>query len=191
MPRPTPARLLYLIVGLVIGLIATVFAQSYFGPSLLASLPVIGGATAPAPAPASGPAQLTAGTLEKVQMINQTQEKGGVQLRLNTLELYKDGFALTYTLTSGRGAAPETIEPETFVVTDDRNTPYTLSTLGTSAAASAGFTAGLVSFTPAPPAELRTLRVTVPNALTLGLRPPPSQSRVIAGPWDFTIQLTR
>src|SRR5579885_2532872 len=190
MPRPTPARILYLIVGVVLGLILMVFVQSYFGPALMASLPFVGASPASV-APPTGPIQLTAGTLDKVQMVNQIQEKGGVQLRLNTLELYKDGFALTYTLTSGRGAAPETIEPETFVVTDDRNTPYTLSTLGTSAAASAGFTAGLVSFTPAPPAELRTLRVTVPNALTLGLRPPPSQSRVIAGPWDFTIQLTR
>src|SRR5207244_3108432 len=112
-------------------------------------------------------------------------------LRLNTLELYKDGFAFTYTLTSGRGAAPQTLEPETFAVADERNTPYTLSPLGTAAATSAGFTSGLVAFTPAPPPEARTLRVVVPNALALSLRPLEAKSRVVAGPWEIQVQLTR
>jgi len=190
MPRPTPARILYLIVGVVLGLILMVFVQSYFGPALMASLPFVGASPASV-APPTGPIQLTAGTLDKVQMVNQIQEKGGVQLRLNTLELYKDGFAFTYTLTSGHGAAPQTFEPETFVVVDDRNTPYTLSPLGTAASASAGFTAGLASFTPAPPPEARSLRISVPNALALSLRPRESQSRVVAGPWEFQVQLTR
>src|ERR671933_347875 len=105
MPRPTPARILYLVVGLALGLVGMLALQSYLLPSLGGSLP-FGFGAAPAPAAPTGP--------------------------------------------SG-GPAPATLEPETFQVADDRGTAYTLSPLGTAAAASAGFTAGMVSFTPAPP----------------------------------------
>jgi len=190
MPRPTPARLLYLVIGLVLGVVALVAGERYLLPSLGAQLPSILGSTPPPVAP-TGPSQFTAGQLDRVQMLNLVQEKDGIQLRLNTLELYRDGFTLTYSLTSGRGASPQTLEPETFVVSDPRNTAYTTSSLGTAAATSAGFTAGMVSFTPVPPADVRELRVTVANAIALGLRPREAQSRVVAGPWDFQIPLQR
>jgi hypothetical protein len=190
MPRPTAARILYLVIGLVLGAVLLIVGERYLLPSLAQELPsFLGGA--PLPAAPTGPSQFTGTQLDRVQMLNLVQEKNGVQLRLNTLELYRDGFAITYTVISGRGAAPQTLEPETFVVSDPRNTAYTSSALGTAAATSAGFTAGMVAFTPVPPADVRELRVTVTNAISLGLRPREGQSRVVGGPWEFQIPLQR
>src|SRR5437870_2251374 len=164
MPRPTPARILYLLVGLVLGLVGMIALQSFLLPSLVVSLP-FGFGTPPPPAAPAGPSQFTGSSLERVQPVNLVQDRGGVAIRINSLELYRDGFTFTYSLTSPRsGAAPQTLEPETFQVADDRGTAYTLSPLGTTAVASAGFTAGMASFTPAPPAEVRASRVAVPNA---------------------------
>jgi hypothetical protein len=191
MPRPTPARLLYLLIGLVIGLGAMIALQGFLLPSLSSSLPFGLGAPAPAATPA-GPSQFTSGTLERVQPVNLTQDRGGIAIRINTLEQYRDGLTLTYSMSSPRGGAtPQTLEPETFLVADDRGTFYTLSPLATSAALSAGLTAGMVSFTPALPAEARGLRITVPNALAVGLRLREGQSRVIAGPWEFQVPIQR
>lgn len=191
MPRPTPARILYLVIGVVLGIVLLIAGERYLLPSLTAELPAFLGGGAPPPAVATGPSQFTGGQLDRVQMVNLVQDKNGVQLRLNTLELYKDGFTISYSLTSGRGASPQTLEPETFVVSDPRNTAYTTSSLGTAAATSAGFTAGIVSFTPVPPPDVRELRVTVANAISLGLRPREAQSRVVGGPWEFQIPLQR
>ena len=190
MPRPTPARILYLLIGIVLGIVLLIAGERYLLPSLTAELPGFLGGTPP-PALPTGPSQFTGGQLDRVQMVNLVQDKNGVQLRLNTLELYKDGFAITYSLTSGRGASPQTLEPEAFVVSDPRNTAYTTSSLGTAAATSAGFTAGMISFTPVPPPDVRELRVTVANAIALGLRPREAQSRVVSGPWEFQIPLQR
>jgi hypothetical protein len=191
MPRPTPARILYLLVGLVLGLIGMVALQTYVGPALLSSLP-LGFGVAPPPPPPSGPTQFTGGSLERVIAINLPQDHGGVVLRVNSLELYHDGLTFTYTLTGPRtGATPQTLEPETFVVTDDRATAYALSPLGTTAVTSAGLTTGMASFTPAPPPEVRAIRITVPNALAVGLRPREGQSRVVAGPWELQVPLQR
>lgn len=190
MPRPTPARILYLLIGIVLGVVLLIVGERYLVPSLMADMPSFLGGTPP-PAPPSGPSAFTGAALEKVQMLNLVQEKSGVQLRLNSLELYRDGFQITYTLTSARGASPQTLEPENFVVSDPRNTAYTTSPLATAAATSAGFTAGIVAFTPVPPPDVRELRVTVANAIALGLRPREAQSRVIAGPWEYQIPLQR
>ena len=189
MPRPTPARILYLLIGIVLGLVLFVAGQNYLLPSLLHEVPFLN--SAPTPVVAAGPIQFTGANLERVQMLNVVQDKNGVQIRLNTLEQYRDGFSITYAVTSGRGASPQTLEPEMFTVQDARGTPYTSSPLGSAAAVSAGFTAGLVSFTPAPPADVRELRVAVPNAISLGLRPREAQSRVVAGPWEFQVPLQR
>src|SRR5436853_7900913 len=104
MPRPTPARILYVLVGVVLGLVGLIAAENYLLPGLMRELPFLGSAT-PVPV-TTGPSQFTGAALQKVQMLNLSQEKNGVQLRLNTLELYGDGFAVTYSLTSGRGASP-------------------------------------------------------------------------------------
>ena len=180
-----------MLVGLVLGLIGMVALQSYVGPSLMSGLPLGLGGPPPAPTP-SGPSQFTGGSLERVIAVNLPQDHGGVVLRVNTLELYHDGLTFTYTLTSPRnGATPQTLEPETFVVADDRGTPYALSPLGTTAVTSAGLTTGMASFTPAPPPEVRAIRITVPNALAVGLRPREGQSRVVAGPWELQVPLQR
>lgn len=189
MPRPTPARIFYMLIGTVLGLVLFFVGQNYFIPSLLHEMPFLG--AAPTPVVPTGPSQFTAAALERVQLLNLVQDRNGVQLRLNTMETYRDGFSITYSLTSGRGTAPMTLEPETFVASDGRNTPYSISPLGSSAAASAGFTSGIVSFTPAPPADVRELRLSVPNAISLSLRPRETQSRVVSGPWEFQVPLQR
>src|SRR5437660_1315939 len=102
MPRPTPARILYLLVGLVLGLIGVIAAQIYLLPALALSLP-FGLGAAPPPAAPAGPSQFTGGTLERVQFVNLSQDRGGVAIRVNSLELYKDGFTFTYSLTGPRG----------------------------------------------------------------------------------------
>jgi hypothetical protein len=191
MPRPTPARILYLVVGLVLGLAGVIAIQSFLLPSLAISLP-FGFGTPPPVATPAGPSQFTGDALERVQAVNLSQDRGGVVARLNSLEVYHDGFTLTYSLISPRtGASPQTLEPETFQVADDRGTAYTLSPLGTTAVTSAGLTVGMASFTPAPPAEVRALRVSVPNALAIGLRIREGQSRVVAGPWEFQVPIQR
>ena len=186
MPRPTPARIFYLLIGLVLGLVAAFAVQQYVLPGIAANLPF--GNAPPAPAVATGPSQFTAVQLDRVAAVNLAQEKGGVTVRLNSLELYQDGFALTYAVLSGRaGVSPATLEPEGFQVADDRGTAYTISPLGSSASLSAGFTSGVVSFTPAPPADVRQLRVAVPNVIAVGLRLREGQPRVTSGPWEFAV----
>src|SRR4051794_19616814 len=122
MPRPTPARILYLLIGLILGVVLFIAGQNYLLPSLVREIPFL--ATAPPPVVAAGPTQFTAATLERVQMLNLVQDKNGVQIRLNTLEQYRDGFSITYSVSSGRGASPQTLEPEMFTVQDARGTPY-------------------------------------------------------------------
>jgi hypothetical protein len=188
-PRPTPARLLYLFVGLLLGIVAAIAVQLFLLPSLTASLP-FGGQAPPPPLVASGPAQFTAGELLRVAPVNLAREHGGVTLRLNTLELYRDGFTLTYAVLSGRGgvSAP-TLEPEAFQASDERGTSYTLTPLASGAVLSAGITTGLASFTPAPPADVRQIRVVVPNVIAVGLRLREGQPRVTTGPWEFVVPL--
>lgn len=187
MPRPTPARILYLIVGLVLGLAVAVWVQSFLLPGIRDALP-FGTSSAPPAPPLSGPTQFAGQNIERVAALNLAQEHGGVTLRLNALELYGDGFTLTYAVTSGRGGvSPQTLEPETFQVTDERGTPYTLSPLATGAVLSAGFTTGLATFTPAPPPEVRQVRLVVPNVVAVGFRLREGQSRVTAGPWTFDV----
>ena len=186
MPRPTPARIFYLLIGLVLGLLVAFAVMQYVVPGIAAGLSL--GGAAPPPPVATGPRQFTATQLERVAAVNLVQEKNAVTVRLNALELYGDGFALTYAVLSGRsGVSPLTLEPETFQASDDRGTPYTISPVGSGASLSAGFTSGMVSFTPAPPTEVRQLRVVVPNVIAVGLRLREGQPRVTAGPWEFTV----
>jgi hypothetical protein len=186
LPRPTPARILYLIVGLVLGVVAAFVGQRYFLSSIAASLPFA--AAPPTPVVASGPSQFTAAQIERIAPVNLVQERDGVAVRLDALELYRDGFTLTYAVLSGRGgvSAP-TLEPETFHASDDRGTSYTLTPLASGAVLSAGLTTGLASFTPAPPAEVRQVRVAVPNLVAVGFRLREGQPRVVAGPWEFVV----
>ena len=186
MPRPTPARIFYLIIGLVLGILAAVAVQLYVLPGIASNLPF--GNAQPTPEVATGPSQFTAVQLERVAAVNLSQDKGGVTVRLNSLELYRDGFALTYAVLSGRtGVSPATLEPEGFQASDERGTAYTVSPLGSGASLSAGFTSGMVSFTPAPPTDVRQVRVVVPNVIAVGLRLREGQSRVTAGPWEFAV----
>jgi hypothetical protein len=187
-PRPTPARILYLLIGLVLGLVVALAVQRFVLPGLVASLPF--GNTPPPPVVSTGPSQFTAATLERVAAVNLAQERNGVTVRLNALELYQDGFALTYAVLSGRaGVSAPTLEPEGFQVSDDRGTSYTISPLGTGASLSSGFTAGMASFTPAPPADVGQVRVVVPNVIAVGLRLREGQARVMAGPWEFVVPI--
>jgi hypothetical protein len=187
-PRPTPARIVYLLIGLVLGLVVAFTVQSFVLPGLAASLPF--GSAPPAPIVTTGPSQFTGAQLERVAAVNLGQERNGVTVRLNALELYQDGFALTYSVLSGRtGVSAPTLEPESFQASDERGTAYTISALGTGASLSAGLTTGMVSFTPTPPADVRQVRILVPNVLAVGLRLREGQPRVTAGPWEFLVQV--
>lgn len=184
MPRPTPARILYLLIGLLLGLVVVIAAQTFLIPSLVASLPFL--SSPPPPVVVTGPTQFGGATLEQVIALNLSHEANEVVVRLNTLERYQDGFTFTYAVMSSRpGVSPSTLEPDTFVVTDNRGTLYTLSPLGTGTVPSAGLTYGFATFTPAPPEDVQAVTVTIPNLLALGLRLQEGVSRVIPGPWVF------
>lgn len=187
MPRPTPARMMYLVVGLILGLASTIAGQIYVLPGILASIPFV--SASPTPVTSSGPLRFTAAILQRVALINSVQERSGVTLRLNTLEVYRDGVAVSYAIASSVGASPATLEADGVSLGDDRGTVYSLSPVGSSSSLSAGLTTGAFAFTPVPPAEAKTLRLLVPNVIALGQRLREGQSRVTTGNWEFQIPL--
>ena len=189
MLRPTPGRLLYLIVGVVIGAIALFVYVSVAGaPAFLASI-------MPTPRLAPQTASKTSGgftgkTLDKVVTVNQEASKGGVQLRINTLEEYSDGFSLTYSILGGQPGEPAPVlQPERFAVTDDRGGSYQLSTLGSTATVSPGFSAGYLAFSPALNKDASMLTVSVPHLLIVSNVADTGEPRVIDGPWQVQVAL--
>jgi len=174
MPRPTPARLLYLAIGLVLGVILTYVASR--------SIPLPGAPVAAQPTPAF----FTGTALDRVLPINASAERSGATVRLNALELYTDGVRLTYTVLGGRnGMAAPLLDVDTFQMTDDRGTAYALSPFVGGSIPTAGYTSGYVAFSPAMPREARTLKVAVPHLVSVGSAA--GQRTVIDGPWEFQI----
>jgi hypothetical protein len=182
--RPTPGRLFYLLVGLVVGGLALYAYTAVAGtPSFLPS-----GRSAPT---AQRPAAEFSGTkLTKVLPVNQEATKSGVLVRINTLEEYSDGFSLTYSILSGQPSEPApTLQPESFGLTDDRGSSYRLSPLGSSSSVGPGLSSGYLSFGPALSPDARTLTVTVPHLVAVGAVGESGASRVVDGPWQFQVTL--
>src|SRR5581483_7054481 len=179
MLRPTPGRLLYLLIGMVIGgillygYVATVGAPAF--------LPPLRATAAPAPAVSA----FRGASLLKVIAINQQASKNGVVVRVNSLEQYVDGFSLTYSIISGQPGEPAPdLRPDQVLVTDDLGGAYHLSPIGSSASVAPGLSSGYLTFAPAPGPNVKTLDVTVPHVLTVGSIGDNGNAPVVDGPWQ-------
>jgi len=178
MLRPTLARMIYLLFGLIIGAVALFFGARYVPINL---------GRAPAPTPLPTPAQFSGAVLDHVLSVGSQATHNGVTVRLNSLELYSDGLSLTYAVIGDRvGATARVLDAETFVVSDDRGTSYTMSPFLGSSVPTAGYTPGYVSFSPAVPKDAKTITVVVPHVIVIGARGD-GQTRVVDGPWQFQV----
>jgi hypothetical protein len=184
MLRPTPGRLLYLAIGLVIGILVLFAFASLAG--LPAGLPFF----RPSPTVSKAPTEFSGATLSKVTLANQTITKGGAILRVNAIEQYGDGFSVTYSLLSGQPGQPAPVlQPERFDVTDDKANIYHLSLAQSSGTVGAGLSTGYLSFTPALNADARTLTISVPHLLVLAGIAETSSSKILDGPWQVQVPL--
>lgn len=189
MLRLTPVRLLYLIFGAVIGAIVFFVYISVAGmPALLTSLVPAPRTAAQAPSKSTPTLAFAGQTLVKVVSVNQNASKGGVEVRINTLEEYGDGFSLTYNIMGGQPGEPAPVlQPERFTVTDDHGGSYQLSPIGSSATVGPGFSSGYLAFTPALSQQATTLTVTVPHLLVLSDLGETGAPQVIDGPWQIQV----
>lgn len=189
MLRLTPVRVLYLIIGAVIG------AALFFAYTTVAGTPaflsaVARSAHAPPPAGPATPVVFSGKLLTRVRPVNQQAIKGGVAVRINTLEEYSDGFSLTYSIVGGQPGEPAPVlQPERFALADDRGGVYELSPIGSSATVAPGLSSGYLAFSPALNKEATTLTVTVPHLLVVSNSPRPSEPRVVDGPWQVDVPL--
>jgi hypothetical protein len=186
MLRPTPGRLIYLLVGLVIGLAALFLYSS------VAGFPAYGPFTRATAATSQlkAPTEFSGASLSRSVTANQTATKNAVVLRVNTLEEYGDGFSLTYSLISGQpGEAAPVLQPDRFDVTDDKGGSYHLSTAQSSGNVGAGMSTGYLTFTPAPNADARTLIVSVPHLIAVGAIAETNATKILDGPWQVQIPL--
>lgn len=184
MLRPTPGRLLYLLIGLVIGGIALYAYIAAAGTP--AFLPPLRGSQ-----PTQRPSTEFTGTkLVKVLPVNQEVTKSGVLVRINSVEEYADGFSLTYSIIGGQPGEPAPVlQPDRFAVIDDRGGNYQLSAIGSAATVAPGLSAGYLSFAPALDPNARTLTVTVPHLMTVSTLGTAGGSQVIDGPWQVQVGL--
>lgn len=185
MPRPTPARLFYLIIGVILG--AVILSV------VLRSIPQAGlmfGSGA-APAPAATPVVFTGATLNRVLPVNAQADHNGASLRVNSLELYADGLRFTYAIISERtGPSARVLEAEAFTVTDDLGNVYTFSPFVSGSVPSSGYTTGYVAFSPSLSPEAQSLTIVVPHLLVVGTVAQ-AQPRVVDGPWEITVSVPR
>lgn len=182
--RPTPGRLFYLLVGLVIGALALYAYTAVAGPP--AFLPATRlAATTPAPS-----SQFSGTRLVKVIAVNQEATKNGVVVRINTLEEYSDGFSLTYDILSGQPGEPAPVlQPERFGLVDDRGAAYQLSLAGSSATVGPGLSTGDLTFSPALGPDARTLTISVPHLQVVSGTVAANAPQIIDGPWQFQVTL--
>ncbi len=181
--RPTPGRLFYLLVGLILGV------------AVLAAYTSLAGTPAFLPSPRPTPAQtalgeFTGAKLNRVVAANQEATKAGVIVRVNSVEEYSDGFSLTYSILSGQPGEPAPVlQPERFGVTDDRGVSYRLSALGSTTTVGPGLSVGYLTFTPALHPEARRLTINVPHLLFVAGVSETGAPRVLDGPWQIQVPL--
>jgi hypothetical protein len=184
MLRPTPGRLVYLLIGLVIGAVVLTAYTSVAGfPSFV---PISRSAVEQPKVPT----EFSGATLGRVVSANQAASKAGVTVRVNSLELYGDGFSLTYSVLSGQPGEPAPVlQPERFSVVDDRGGSYRLSALGTASSVGPGMSTGYLSYTPALNPEAKTLTVSVPHLLVVAGTSDSGTPKVVDGPWEMVVPL--
>jgi hypothetical protein len=184
MLRPTPGRLVYLLIGLVIGAAALVGYTSVAGfPSFVP----VGRSAVEQP---KVPTEFSGATLGRVVTANQAASKAGVIVRVNSLELYSDGFSLTYSVLSGQPGEPAPVlQPERITVVDDRGSSYRLSALGSASSLGPGMSTGYLAYTPALSPDAKTLTVSVPHLLVIGGTSDTGAPRVVDGPWQLVVPL--
>lgn len=183
--RPTPGRLVYLLIGLVVGLAALFVYSSVAG--FPAFLPFVRPSTTSS---VKAPTEFSGASLSRALLANQTVTKNAVVLRVNTVEEYVDGFSLTYSLLSGQpGDAAPVLQPDRFDVTDDKGGIYHLSAPESSGTVGAGLSTGYLTFTPALSADARAITVSVPHLVTVAGIAGASTSKILDGPWEVQVPL--
>jgi hypothetical protein len=183
--RPTPGRLVYLLVGLVVGLAALYVYSSVAG--FPAFLPFLRPTTAPV---VKAPTEFSGASISRSFLANQSITKNAVVLRVNTVEEYGDGFSLTYSLLSGQpGDAAPVLQPDRFDVSDDQGEIYHLSAPESSGTVGAGLSTGYLTFTPALSANARTLTVSVPHLIAVAGVAEANTSKILDGPWQVQVPL--
>jgi hypothetical protein len=191
MLRPTPGRLLYLLVGLVIGGVVLLGYVTVAG--MPTGLPTLHATTGPTVG--GGEVSFAGTTLQRVLMVNQGATKhegvlGSVRVRVNALEEFNDGFSLTYTVLSGQPGQPASVlQPDAFSVVDDRGAVYRLSALGSTESVGPGLSTGYLAFTPALDPQARTLTVTLSHLTVVGGNLTTDTPRILDGPWQIQIPL--
>jgi hypothetical protein len=186
MLRPTPGRLVYLVIGLVIGAIVLTMYSSVEG--VPAFMPV--GLGRPAVAQPKVPTQFSGAKLSRVVGANLESAKAGVTLRVNSLELYDDGFSVTYSVISGQAGEPAPVlQPERFSAVDDRGASYSVSAASSTSTVSPGLSTGYLSFTPALSSDAKTLTIGVPHLLVVAGVADTGAPRVVDGPWQVQVPL--
>jgi hypothetical protein len=184
MLRPTPGRLLYLLIGLVIGAVALV------GYTTVATLPSFIPVSRSAVTQPKVPSEFSGATLGRVVSANQTASAAGVSVRVNSLELYGDGFSFTYSILSGQPGEPAPVlQPESFAAVDDLGGSYRLSALGSAASVGPGMSSGYLSYTPALNPDAKSLTLSVPHLLVLSGTSDVSAPRIVDGPWKLVVPL--
>jgi len=184
--RLTPVRLIYLLVGLVIGVILFFGYVSFAGvPSILPTLSAVHQAPTARPI-----AEFSGQQLIKVVMVNKEVTKAGATVRVNALEEYSDGFSLTYDVLGATGSQTAlTLQPDQFTVTDDRGQTYRMSTLASAGTVGPNFSTGYLAFSPAIDPQVKTLTVTLPHLIIVSGILNVDQPRILDGPWQIQVPL--
>lgn len=140
------------------------------------------------PAPVVTP-RFTAAALQRVVTVNKASEANGVEFRINSVEVYNDGFSFTYEISSFNNPnGPMFLQPETIQVTDSAGTTYVESLDASSAAVGFGLSRGYVTFMPGAGAKVQNIKISVPHMLVVGGNSD-TQTKVVDGPWSVEASL--
>lgn len=184
--RPTPGRLIYLLIGLVIGAVVLTGYTTVAGVPSFVPTPF----ARPVAVQSKVPTEFSGTKLSKVLAANQEASKAGATVRVNSLEVYDDGFSLTYSILSGQPGEPASVlQPERFAVVDDRGGSYHLSVSGSSNTLGPGMSSGYLSYTPALNPEAKTLTISVPHLLMVSGVTESGTPRIVDGPWQVLVPL--
>lgn len=184
--RLTPVRLVYLLVGLVLG------AVFFFGYVSFAGMPaVLPTLSAVHPSPTTHPvAEFSGQQLIKVVMVNKAVTKAGATVRVNALEEYSDGFSLTYDVLGATDSPTAlTLQPDRFTVVDDRGQTYQMSTMASTGTVGPNFSTGYLAFSPAIDPQAKALTVTLPHLIVVSGILNVDQPRILDGPWQIQVPL--